>query len=445
MSVYGSFVRNIVMPNVRYAGIGFWDNYLLLERTQWNSREELERLQWKKLGEILEYSYENVPYYRRLFDSAKVSPGEIKKPEDIKKIPVSTKDNLKKTFPAETVSKRIPGEKLIPNATSGSTGTPFAFYIDKQLIEMERAHLQRGYSWSGLSFGERFVTLWGPHNITLKDRVFMTVKRRRMLSAFEMNDENMKTYVEKIRAYKPVIIEAYVSAVYGLSRYMIENNETLSVESILTSAETLSDMQRKIIEQAFDCRVFDRYGSREFGTVAQECEEHAGLHVGSESFFVEFVDDDGEEVSPGEQGRLVVTCFENHAMPFIRYDTGDLATLSVDKCNCGRELPMIEKVSGRIIDLVKTPSGKIISVHYLTLLFEDYSEYFRNFQAIQRRKNLLEVLIEPTKKLKPDIEEEVAEKLRKHAGDDMNVKITKVDEIPLTKAGKRMLLRSEVK
>lgn len=446
MTFYGSFMRGVVLPNARVIGIDFWRNYETLSKTQWMPKKELERVQGKKLREMVSYSYENVPYYRSLFEEAGVRPHNIKGPADLPKIPVSTKKSLKECFPDKTASKAFPRDRLIRNSTSGSTGTPFAFYMDRQLVEMERAHLQRGYSWAGLKFGDRFMTLWGPHETGLKRTVFEALKRRRMLSAFEMNDKTMGSYLDEIKKYRPKLIESYVSAIYGLSKYVLKERGFFpGVGSIITSAETLSDAQRAAIKKAFGCPVYDRYGSREFGTIAHECEEHAGLHVSSESFVVECVSEDGDRVAPGEQGRIIVTCLENHAMPFIRYDTGDLGVPSDEECACGRGLPLVSEVSGRLIELVKTPSGKIISVHYLTLLFEDYSEYFINFQAVQKKNDLLEVFVEPTPRLNSKTEEEVLAKLERHAGEDMRVKLTRVDEIPLSAAGKRALLRSEVK
>ncbi len=169
-----------------------------------------------------------------------------------------------------------------------------------------------------------------------------------------------------------------------------------------------------------------------------------GLDVGCEGFFVEFITSDGEWTTPGEQGRFVVTCIENHAMPFIRYGTGDLGVPSEEDCECGRSLPLIDEVSGRVIELVKTSSDRIISIHCLTLLFEDYSDFFRNFQAVQRKKDYLEVLVEPTSRFTEDVEEDVLERLRIHVGKDMKVEISKVYSIPQTSSGKKMLLISEV-
>jgi phenylacetate-CoA ligase len=387
-----------------------------------------------------------VPYYRSLFKKESIKPSDIKSPEDMRKIPVTTKEDFRKNFPDKVTAKNVDKKNFMLNSTSGSTGTPFAFYIDKQLIEMERAHLQRGYSWAGLSFGERFISLWGPHNVTFAKRITEFFKRRKMLSAFEMNDEKMSCYVDEISRYRPKIIEAYVSAVYGLSKFMLDKGIRVGgVNSVVTSAETLSSAHREAIEEAFSCPVYNRYGSREFGTIAHECEEHAGLHVGCESFYVEFLKEDGSLADDGEQGKIMVTSLENYAMPFLRYDTGDLGVFSDEKCACGRKLPLIKELSGRVIDLVKTPSGKIISVHYLTLLFEDYSQYFKNFQAIQRRKDFLEVLVEPTEKLSKEVEEEVVGKIREHTGGDMKVSMKRVSEIPLSSAGKRTILRSEVK
>lgn len=444
MSVYGSFVRSLIMPNIKYAGIEFWENYRLLEKTQWMTREDLERLQWKKLKAIITHAYEHVPYYRSLFKMADVTPFDIKSPEDMLRIPITTKEDFRENFPENVIAKNIGRKNWILNSTSGSTGSPFEFIIDRNLIDVERATLLRGYRWAGLEFGDRFITIWGSHNESLGRRVFERyIKRRLMLSAFGLDDGSMAEYVRISRRYRPCLIEGYASAVIKFSEYVLEKRiNDIQINSVITSAENLIDSHRATIESALKCKVFDRYGSREFGTVAHECEKHEGLHVNTENFFVEFVDEDGKPVD-GKSGRMIVTSFDNLAMPFIRYETGDLGTPTERKCSCGRGLPILDSVDGRVTDFIHVSSRKIPFL-FFNYFFEGYGKLIREFQVIQKREDLIQVLIVPSDSFNMNTEESIKSGLEKNLGGSTRVYVELVEAIPLEKSGKRPIVRLEL-
>ncbi|MFH0859838.1 MAG: hypothetical protein V1921_01420 [Candidatus Altiarchaeota archaeon] len=444
MGLYGSMLRSAVLPLTPLIGTNFWAEYMKLERSQHMSREKLEELQWKKLKSLIDYSYRNVEYYRRLFDDGRIKPSDIRKRGDMSKIPISTKESLSKSVDRAT-SRMCSKKDLISNSTSGSTGTPFKFFMDRQLLDMERANLYRGYEWAGLLFGDPLIKIWGPHNITFKTKLFDAIMRRELLSAFNMDDTTMREYAERIRRKRPALLECYVSAAYGLSKFMLDNSiKPPEVGAIITSGETLPESQRKTIEEAFNAKVYNRYGSREFGMIAQECEKQDGLHVNMESFYIETVSfESGEPVREGERGRMIVTSLENHGMPFIRYDIGDVGILSTVECGCGRGLEAFSEVSGRMIDLIKTPRGKIVSVHFMTLLFEDYADYIRNFQVVEKGSGMLQVLLEPMEKMDERVTGKLRQAMEDYLGEGMTVEFKNVDRIPLTKSGKRAILRRE--
>lgn len=156
----------------------------------------------------------------------------------------------------------------------------------------------------------------------------------------------------------------------------------------------------------------------------------------------EFVED--EQTANTGLYKIILTNLENYAMPFIRYDIGDMGRPSDKICTCGRGLPLIAEPYGRIIDLVMSPSGRMISVHYMTLLFGSYNEYVKGFQANQTKEDKLEVMIVPGERYNDEIGEVLRQKVQEHTGDDMEVTFIPVDEIPPSETGKRALLRSAV-
>src|SRR5262249_18305868 len=130
-------------------------------------------------------------------------------------------------------------------------------------------------------------------------------------------------------------------------------------------AMVLHDWQRKSIEQVFDCKVTNRYGCEEVSLIACECERHEGLHVNADGVYVEIIRN-GRVARPGESGSVVVTDLTNRAMPILRYQVGDVAVVSDRRCDCGRGLPLLERLEGREADYVVTPAGELISGISLT-------------------------------------------------------------------------------
>src|SRR5262249_36059664 len=135
---------------------------------------------------------------------------------------------------------------------------------------------------------------------------------------------------------------------------------------ILAAAMVLHDWERRTIEAVFDCPVTNRYGCEEVSLIACECERHDGLHINADGVYVEVLRHDGTPAAPGEAGAVVVTALANRAMPILRYQVGDMAVASDRCCPCGRGLPLLECIEGRVADYVVTPSGQLISGISLT-------------------------------------------------------------------------------
>ena len=420
-----------------------WDYYKVVEESQWYSPEEIQELQWKKLKELLEHAYENVPLYHQAFEEAGLKPGDINHPDDMSRLPIMTKEIFRENYPHNTVAKNVPKSDMVLNNTSGSTGSPFQFMMSRRLVGMRWAYYIRGNKWVNLDVGERFVRLWGVRR-SFKERVSIGFTlNMKTLSAFGMDEEQMQKYVEYIKKHPPKIIEAYASAATRLAMFINSQGiRNVKVGAVITSGETLPEAHRKEIELAFNCEVFNRYGCREFGAIAHECSEHTGLHLNAESFFIEFVED--EQTANTGLYKIILTNLENYAMPFIRYDIGDMGRPSDKICTCGRGLPLIAEPYGRIIDLVMSPSGRMISVHYITLLFGSYNEYVKGFQANQTKEDTLEVLIVPTEKFNQEISDMLRAKVQDHTGSDMQVVFKLVDDIPQGESGKRAILRNLV-
>jgi len=443
--MFTSFVENVVFPLAQtYMGNGFVDQYKALMRSQWLPPKELQQLQWHRLKAILNHAYKNVPMYQRRFQEAGVTPDDIRSREDMLKLFIITKEDMRAGFPQEVTARNISPRAFVYNSTSGSTGNPFTFIMDKRLVAAKIALHFRNLGWAGILPGTKHIKLWGSHDEEMGKRIFTRYCMRRLeLSCFELDDRRYQ-YYETIRKYKPVAIEAYTSAMVKLARMMIDDGVSdLHVPSAIVSAETLTENNRKLIEETLHCKVFNRYGSREFGNVAQECDVHTGLHINCENFFIEVVSD-GRHASPGELGKLIITCFDNYAMPFIRYDTGDMGTALTSHCSCGRGLPLLGSIDGRVTEFLVMPSGKLVPYLLFNYLFEQYGAYVTQFQIKQETRDAIHVKLVPVPSYTPEVEEQLVASFHRHLGDEMSVTIEKVDEIPLTPSGKQITIESKV-
>lgn len=449
MRFYPLLVKKVVFPVAQtFIGTEFSDYYRFLLKSQWYSKKELESLQFKKLKMLLNHAYENVPMYKRIFKQRGITPLDIKTSEDMRKLPVITKDTFRKNYPAGCVAQNIPKTGYFPYSTSGSTASPFDFYQSKELMGKKFARFFREMTWWGIEPGDKFFKIWGqggnyvPGKQNLQELFTRYVLKREVVSAFRMGPEKMDRYLDIIRRKKYRVVEAYTSAGVALAKHVLENNIDIGIDIMVVSGETLPDPYNDLIAKTFKCKVYNAYGSREFGRFAHPCELNRYLHYSMESFFLEF-EKDNEPVMD-EEGDILVTCFDNWAMPFIRYQIGDRAIPTDEMCECGRKLKLLKKVTGRITEQIYSPSRRYISIHYLTLLFEDASKYVKYFQAVLKKKDLLVINIVPTKNLNEEIAEELRSKVQEHAGNDLEVRFHYVEDIPLGKNNKRILMKNEV-
>lgn len=425
-------------------------NFDILSKTQWQSSSELVQFQQQRLSRILSYAFEHVPYYHKMFKTVGMQPTDIRNISDLNKLPILTKDIIRKNL-SDLVPTNIQKNKLIPTATGGSTGEPMKFYINDNWNAWNMAAAYRQWSWAGYNVGDKMAYLWSaPQDISsqamLKTRILNKVHRTIFLDAHKLTEQTIDEYVRILRSFRPKVINAYASAIYVIAQYMEKKGITgIHPKAILTSCETLFPYQREIIEQSFGCQVYDYYSGRDTTFHAGECSEHIGYHMAVENAVVEFIKNN-EPVAPGEIGKMVITDLENYAMPFIRYEIGDLGQVSTERCSCGRMLPLIKEISGRIRDVIVTKDGKYLTGAFISTLFYDnkgMTKGIQQYQFIQKTKDhaILKIV-----KGEDYSEKELAfiiKKINEQCG-DMKIDIEFVDVILPTVSGKYRPILSEV-
>jgi phenylacetate-CoA ligase len=417
------------------------------ERSQWLPLERIAALQWEKLQRLLRHCWEQVPYYRRRWTEAGATLDDIRSLADFARLPVLTKADIRAHY--DDLHARDHRGQMLYKSTSGSTGEPLRLGYTRESFERRIAVMWRGYGWAGAAMGRRTLYLWGAPvdgGITahkLKDRLYHRLFNRHVLNTYLMSDANMAAYADEIARFRPEVIVGYVNPLVRLGQWLLdEGHQVPAPRAILGAAEALHDFQRAILERAFGCKAYNTYGCREFMLIASECEAQDGLHVNADHLSVEVVDPapstDGALV-----GELAVTDLHNFGMPFVRYLNGDTAVAAEGACRCGRGLPRLAKVVGRTLDALHTADGRVVPGEFFPFVFNE-APGVRRFRVRQRSITRLEISVVADAAFDAGAERAVRAQVARVFGEATEVAIERVDELPLTAAGKTRVTVSDL-
>jgi phenylacetate-CoA ligase len=427
---------------------GLWPLIKKYQKSQWYSIDELRYLQSQKLSKLLIHCQNQVPYYKELFNKLGFTAQELVDYNNFCRIPPLTKKIINKNRD-QIIASNFTRRDLINNSTSGSTGESLYFYNDKQSMLHRQSVVYRSQEWVHCLYADKKACIWGsPFDIKrskkLKERLHGVFNRTILLSSYDLSDESMLRYFHILKRYGPRLLVSYPSPLTTFSEFLLKNNMSITgLRSIITSAETLFYWQREIIEKAFSCAVFDRYGCREFGNIAHECDRHEGYHINMERFFLEILDENDNPCAPGEVGEIYVTDLDNYGFPFVRYKIGDMAISSDKFCSCGRGLPILESIQGRSFDIIKAPNGNRIGGTFWTLALRSVPG-IDNFQIEQNTIGTLKVKLVTNNNFTNKTETKIAHIIKEKCGNEMEIKFVYVNSIALTKSGKRKFVISKI-
>lgn len=380
-------IRRAVYPLWQRREHPAWFRYARqFSRNEFLSPRGLERWQTERLRDLLLHAFRNVPFYRRRFEVAGITPLDIHSVEDLKAIPVLTKGEIQ-NHKAELLAGNVPESERMPNQTAGSTGSPLQFWVDRERMASRRAGADRHHTWAGLRPGDWYAHLWASPvdrgtsttpAITWRQRL---LDRNLTLNTSLISEEDLREYVALLRRVRPGFMVAYAQSAVFFARYCLRNGiDDIRFRSIIVTAEMLLPGQRTLIEQTFGAKVFNRYSCREVSVIASDCPHFTGMHINADALIVEV---EPAPHLPAGCGRVLVTDLFNRAMPFIRYEIGDLASpLETEVCPCGRAFPRIGNIRGRITDFLVTSDNRKISGISLTRLAGDMPQV-RQMQFVQ--------------------------------------------------------------
>ena len=412
-----------------------------LDHTQWLPPAALREYQFQRMRRLVAWAYTHVPYYRALLDEHELPPPRIQSHDDFHRIPYLTREHLKHRFDDLRARAKLVG--VHARSSGGSTGSPVTVLVDMGRMGIQEAARLRAHRWFGVDPGAREVLVWGsPLEITRQDRVRRVrdfLMNSRMLDAFDMGPDILPAHAAALQRYRPSLIYGYANAVYLLARYcqreQIPGPRELRV--VFTTAEPLHDFQRQAIRAAWGCPVAEEYGSRDGGLAAFDCPE-GGLHTFAEGSYLEVKDPD-----PDGRGEIVLTCLDSLAFPTIRYRTGDSGRFDPTPCRCGRSLPKIAPVEGRLLDFLVTPQGRILHPTSVMHILREIP-VVRESRVIQEALNRVAVHLVPVRPMTRSEVESLRAKFCLLLGPDIRVEILEKTELSPTASGKFRPVESRV-
>ena len=339
-----------------------------LDAEKW-SPARLDELHRARLESLLRHAIENVPFYRDRAPRPELSAFPVLRKEDVH---ANFEHLMEPSLLAEyKAPQRTKGYGWVEVKTGGSTGTPTVVIHDRDFRDWGRAGRLYSQWMCGFPIGTPFFMLWGSMRDindardSLQKRVLNSLLQVLPLNAFLMDGARMSGYAAQIGGSSIAHLMAYVDAAHQLARFIEKRGTPVrKLDSVMACAGTVTDEFREVLVRVFGARVHNKYGSRECADMACECAA-GGFHIYATGVHLEIVDERGEPVPAGTTGRILVTLLHNRRFPIIRYEIGDIGALSAKPCACGSPLPLLERVEGRMSEVITSASGGFVSPVYI--------------------------------------------------------------------------------
>lgn len=416
-------------------------------------RENFSYKQWEiyqndELRKILLNAYVNVSFFKQNFIKAGIQLDDLKIFElsDLQKLPILEKEDLR-MFGNNTLLSKALDKNGEFYSSSGSTGTPTQIYFSKKMHQKWSACFEaRIRNWAGLNIktprgmvGGRRVVKEG--NAKGPFYRYNFVEKQTYFSAYHINAKNVDDYIQGIRKHKVEYMTGYAMSNYFLAKFIEESEiKAPKLKAVITSSEKLTDEMRDTFRRVYGCNTFDSYSGVEACGLISEC-EHGKLHMSPDAGILEVIKPDGKYALPGETGELICTGLLNFDQPLIRYRIGDVVTLAkVQTCKCGRNMPIVQEIIGRLEDTVVGLDGRLmVRFHGIFVGLPGIVEG----QIIQEELNYFIINVVLTSDLTEELISIIQKRMWSQLG-EVHVKVSAVDSIPRNQNGKFKAVISKV-
>ena len=445
-----------------------WNEMLQAEKT---GRPELGRLRDAKIANTWELLRSSTTYFREKLPEEPLLDGSGRlKAEVWARAPMMSKETIRShfadmaVFPDDAARQAWAADRVLPRGWSvqksgGSTGQPVEYLQDDRWRAWNRAAALWCDKLSGAwPCREKRLKIWGGTQeirgvkVPWSTRLSSWLQQGVILPSFRMDEAAMRSHIETINRMKDVqTLEGYVSTLNTLAGFADQAGIPIRpVRRVISSAGNLYPHMKERMEQVFGAPVFNRYGSRDGGATANQCELRLGLHVCEPALYVEVVDEEGQPVPDGTAGEILLTQLENRAMPLFRYRIGDRGALDSEPCPCGRPHRVLRQLLGRVTEQIRTPDGRVLDslyfVHLIGVVLN--TGWIDRFQIVQERMDGLLLKLKPRPGSDPGEMEKgvraVTSELGESLGPAIRLEVEVVDEIPPSPSGKHLYVISRL-
>jgi phenylacetate-CoA ligase len=393
---------------------------------------EIQRLQIQKLNRLLA-RFQDVPFYQAMLADAEVPEGGI---DSVSDLPIISKHEITRNL-AQLASRP---DAYRSSATSGSTGVNFRFFQSRTMANARTAAVRLSLGSVGIEmWGDSSVSIWG--DISRGDWKNKFVKKTKLVllnsdvwQGVGMDDRLAIDYLRRLVKVRPRLLMGYPSYLRRMAQVGRDAKVvTHAPTAIICSGETLLDTDRALIEGYFQAPLYNRYGSTEFGIIAQQCRRRGAMHIPPTRFIIE----------RGDDGELLITDLDNSATPFVRYAIGDAGTVAWGRCDCGHHGANLVALEGRLHDEIRTPSGRMLPGQFWTIVSKTVAGV-EELQLVQRSLSRLELRVKVNDEWRDEFARVLQAKVREAVGEDVSLDVVRVEEIERTAAGKRRFIISDM-
>ncbi len=476
-------LNNLLLPNVVLPAVSrFTDNqaWVYLQRyldSDYEDPADRKARQWQRLKRLLVHAYTNTAFYRERMDSVGLTPDKINTPEDFRRIPVTTKQDLRDNFPDGIIARNMDLRDVRISNTSGTSGRPVVLAQDHDDINRKYASKVRTRYLAGVNIGDRIfriapnecqpcftdgsspdvgllqllkMRLSGDEDYNQAYYIFMErglvnkyVHQRTFPPPLDHNnlEADVQAYLDEIVEKRPQLMSGHPLYLYLVARMIERTGEDIRfIKAVDCTGDLSTGGLRAYLGRVFKAPVYQIYGGCEWGRMSGSCGHGDGsMHILEDIVYPEFLTPDNEPVGDREVGNFIGTNLTNYAMPLIRFEHGDVGWLTNEPCSCGRTSPRID-IEGRLQALIVRPDGRAIpSSAFMERVIPNKGVLL--FKVVQHEMEKFELIY------RPDLAEEADEDALRAdmldvLGGDAEVEITRVDVLDPAPSGKFRLVKS---
>lgn len=443
MNLFNTMNHLKILDFLSSSRIAYWNKFL--SETSSFSASDIKEYQENQFKKIVDHTYKNSLFYRNQFSESNFSIQGEDLIERLSSLPILRKEIVKDNY-ADILSKNANDYKYLKRRTGGTTGVPLSYLYDKDSWSLGWALKIRDWGYGNYKIGDKMALLGGAslvpdQKVNLKRDIWNHFNGFIPLSTTHFDKNILKNYYNILLKERIRFLRGYPSSLLAFAEHLKSNKLSLPIEAIFTTAEVLQKDHRIFIEDVFNCKIFDQYGAADACAHASECNHHNGFHVSFEPSICEIVN--VEENFDGKKiGELVYTSLTNYSLPLLRYAPGDLAELQESSCTCGRETLMVKRIIGRTTERILFSNGRILAGPAFTLIFRKFD--IKNYQLVQNTKDSLDINVVRDDKYTLDQENELLRIMKFQCGDNVEINLNYLKEIPIIRSGKQRFIISNI-